>query len=41
MRKYYLLMYLPEVYPMFKIVYPDIEIGFTMFFKLRPKNAVL
>ena len=31
-------MYLCDVYAMFKTVYPDSEIGFTMFTKLRPKN---
>ena len=38
MKKYYLTMYLCDVYAMFKTVYPDSEIGFTMFTKLRPKN---
>ena len=38
MKKYYLTMYLCDMYAMFKTVYPDSEIGFTMFTKLRPKN---
>ena len=41
MRKYYLMMYLHEVYAMFKTVYPDCEIGFTMFTVLRPNNILL
>ena len=41
MRKYYLMMYLCEVYVMFETVYPDSEKGFTMFTKLRPKNVLL
>ena len=39
-RKYYLTIYLCEVYAMFKTVYPDSEIGFTMSTKLRPKNVL-
>ena len=34
-------MYLCEVYVMFKTIYPGSEIGFTVFTKLRPKNALL
>ena len=41
MRKYYLTMYFREVYAMFKIVYTDSEIGFTMFTKLKQKNILL
>ena len=40
MRKYYLAMYLHEVFAIFKSVYPDSEIGFTMFTKLRTKNVL-
>ena len=35
------MMYLCEVCVMFETVYPDSEIGFTMFTKLRPKNVLL
>ena len=41
MRKYYLKMHLCEVRDMFKTVYPDKEMGFTMFTKMRPRNALL
>ena len=41
MRKYYLMMYLCEVCVMFETVYPDSEIDFTTFTKLRPKNVLL
>ena len=36
-----LTMYLHEVYVMFKTLYPDSEIGFTMFTNLRPNNVLL
>ena len=35
------MMYLREVYTRFTTVYPDSEIGFTTFTKLRPKNLLL
>ena len=41
MRKYCLTMYLHEIYGMFKTLYPDSEIGFTMFTKFRPNNVLL
>ena len=38
MRKYYLTMYLQEVFAMFKEENQDCEIGFS---SLRPKNVLL
>ena len=41
MRKYYLTMYLREVFAMFKGENKDCEIGFSLFASLRRKNVLL
>ena len=41
MIKYYLTMYLQEVFVMFKGENLDCEIGFSLFVSLRPKNVLL
>ena len=38
-RKYYLIMFLKEVYELFKQSYPDITVGFSKFASLRPANV--
>ena len=40
-RKYYLIMFLKEVYELFKQSYPDITVGFNKFASLRPVNVLL
>ena len=40
-RKYYLIMFLKEVYELFKQCYPDITVGFSKFASLRPANGLL
>ena len=41
LRKFYLCMYIKEVYRMFQSAYPDIQIGFSKFASLRPQNVLL
>lgn len=41
LRKMYLTMFLKEAYILFKQDNPEIEIGFSTFCKLRPKNVLL
>ena len=41
MRKYYLTMYLREVFAMFKGESKDCESRFSLFASLRPKNVLL
>ena len=41
MIKYYLTMYLQEVFAMFKAENQDCETGFSLFVSLRPKNVLL
>ena len=41
MRKYYLTMYLREMFAMFKAENQDCEIGFSLFASLRPINVLL
>ena len=41
MRKYYLMMYLQEMFAMFKGENQDCEIEFSLFASLRPKNVLL
>ena len=40
-RKYYLIMFLKEVYELFKQSSPDITVGFSKFASLRPANVLL
>ena len=40
-RKYYLIMFLKEVYELFKQTYPDMTVGFSKFASLRPANVLL
>ena len=40
-RKYYLIMFLKEVYELFKQSYPDITVGFSKFASLMPANVLL
>ena len=40
-RKYYLIMFLKEVYELFKQSYLDITVGFSKFASLRPANVLL
>ena len=40
-RKYYLTMYLKEIYYMFKTFYPENDVGFSKFASLRPANVLL
>ena len=40
-RKYYSIMFLKEVYELFKQSYPDITVGFSKFASLRPANVLL
>ena len=40
-RKYYLIMFLKEVYELFKQSYPDITVGLSKFASLRPANVLL
>ena len=39
-RKYYLIMFLKEVYELFKQSYPDITVGLSKFASLRPANVL-
>lgn len=41
LRKYFLTMYLREAFEIFKSSFPDINIGFSKFCSLRPKNVLL
>ena len=41
MRKYYLTMYLRELYALYKEENPTTKLGFTLFTQLRPKNVLL
>ena len=41
LRKYYLVMFLKEVYELFKNCYPDVTVGFSKFASLRPRNVFL
>ena len=41
LRKYFLTMYLREAFEISKSSFPDINIGFSKFCSLRPKNVLL
>ena len=40
-RKYYLIMFLKEVYELFKQCHSDVRVGFSKFASLRPVNVLL
>jgi len=41
LRKYFLMMYLKEAYNIFKNTHPSVQVSFSTFADLRPKNVLL
>ena len=40
-RKHYMTMFLREEYAIFKVVHPEVQVGFSKFCECRPQNVLL
>ena len=40
-RKHYMTMFLREAYAIFKVVHPEVQVGFSKFCECRPQNVLL